>query len=739
MGIDSVDNTNFISSDVSEEDLRSDNSQSNILSDDLVSPDASSGDSLADNTVNNNENPDNTNEDTEAISTNTETSAENPMDLVSTSNEENVVGFLDESTDVDNTLQLSRHKTDFTISKSSILRGTTLYIYLKDGEGNPIAGKNVTLTINNVKYTKTTNNKGAVSLYFGVLLGNYTLKAQFKGDSEHNAKTSSFLLNIYQIKTKITVHKVSVPRGKYLYAYLKDIHGNPLSNRKLTIRINGKDYIKTTNAKGKISLKISHIAGKYPAKISYSGCKSYCKSHNAFTLHVYRQATNITVASTSVIRGKCLYAYLKTSTGKALKSKRVIIRFNNIDFYRTTDENGKVGLRIKTKLGTFPTKIIYSGSGYYKPSVKSIKLKSYVAKTRITVANASVVRGKYLYAYLKDSSNKAASNQKLVITFKGKKYSKTTDSKGKIMFRITEVPKDYSIKIRYDGSNSYKPSNKTLTIHVKSNATAKIIAKDQTGLGEYSVRLTDIKGNPLANQTLKIITSTYNRLAGSGKKLTQKTIIIDSDNIFNPTKDKKFMNDLATALRAKGYKVIVSGIDPNTHCDDVKGKYSDAIVLCLFGGADSGMFKDMSDDWYQNLLKKYNNRVVLGFLDPPNTVNLATCTWLKRAHDDKYSPSSFTGLSYPGTYLNQHGMDYIYGKNATQMANNFINYAVKGLSIGLDNTIPCEVKTYYVKTNENGYATLYDLKSGTYTVQISYSNTALGYVADTVKTKITIL
>ena len=73
------------------------------------------------------------------------------------------------------------------------------------------------------------------------------------------------------------------------------------------------------------------------------------------------------------------------------------------------------------------------------------------------------------------------------------------------------------------------------------------------------------------------------------------------------------------------------------------------------------------------------------------------------------------------------------------MANNFINYAVKGLSIGLDNTIPCEVKTYYVKTSENGYATLYDLKSGTYTVQISYSNTALGYVADTVKTKITIL
>ena len=84
-------------------------------------------------------------------------------------------------------------------------------------------------------------------------------------------------------------------------------------------------------------------------------------------------------------------------------------------------------------------------------------------------------------------------------------------------------------------------------------------------------------------------------------------------------------------------------------------------------------------------------------------------------------------------------MDYIYGRTVSEMANNFVNYAVKGLSIGLNNTVPQAKYTYSLKTNDNGYATLSSLPSGNYTVKISYSNTALGYVAETVKTKVQIL
>ena len=707
IGMDSVDNTNVISSDLIE-DQNEENLQTDNLSDGQSNNDDGNTDS-ADSNLNDG-NGDSAGSDSDDITSNTE---------------------------------VSKEKTTISVSKTSIQRGTVLYIYLKDSNGNPISGKTLSLDIGGNKYTKTTDNNGAVSLKFSSLLGKYTLKVTFNEDSDYLSSNDSFSLNIYQSATKITVSSQSVARGKYLYAYLKDSSGKAISGQTVKIKFRGKTYTKVTNSNGRVSLKITSVASKYTTKITYAGNTSYKSSSKSFTLNVYKTKTNITVASKSVIRGKYLYAYLKDSKGNPLASKSVKIKFYYSKyrykyFYKTTNSNGRVSLKINNKPGYYTTKIIYSGSGYYKPYTKSFQLKSYVASTKFTVANSSVVRGKYFYAYLKDSSNKAIANQKVVITFNGDKYSKTTDSNGRVSLKINSPVKSYSVKLNYAGSISYKSSSKSLTLKVLNNVTAKLNIKT-SGPGEFTVRLTDLNGNPIANQNVSITSIHGNQAAGTGDKITTKTIIIDSDNIYNKATDLKFINDIAQILRSKGYKVLVNDdIGPNEHCKDIyKYGYENSCIFCIFGGCDSGMFYDMSSKWYQNYLNQYDNRVVLGFTR--TQVDLATCTWLKRAHDDNYSPLSFTGLSNPGTYLNDHNMDYVYGRSATEMANNFLNYAVKGLSIGLNNTIPCDIDTYKVTTDENGFATISDLSSGTYTMKCSYSNTALGYVADTIQSKVTIL
>ena len=707
MGIDSVDNTNDISSGLIQ-DQNEESLQSDFISDGQSNSDdgnTNSADSNLDD-----ENGDSAGSDSDDVTSNTEVSKEN---------------------------------TTISVSKTSIQRGTVLYIYLKDSNGNPISGKTLSLDIGGNKYTKTTDNNGAVSLKFSSLLGKYTLKVKFNEDSEYLSSNDSFALNIYQSATKITVSSQSVARGKYLYAYLKDSSGKAISGQTVKIKFRGKTYTKVTNSNGRVSLKITSVASKYTTKITYAGNTSYKSSSKSFTLNVYKTKTNITVASKSVIRGKYLYAYLKDSKGNPLASKSVKIKFYYSKyrykyFYKTTNSNGRVSLKINNKPGYYTTKIIYSGSGYYKPYTKSFQLKSYVASTKFTVANSSVVRGKYFYAYLKDSSNKAIANQKVVITFNGDKYSKTTDSNGRVSLKINSPVNSYSVKLNYAGSTSYKSSSKSLTLKVLNNVTAKLTIKS-AGPGEFTVRLTDLNGNPIANQNVSITSIHGNQAAGTGDKITTKTIIIDSDNIYNKATDLKFINDIAQILRSKGYRVLVNDdIGPNEHCKDIyKYGYENSCIFCIFGGCDSGMFYDMSSKWYQNYLNQYDNRVVLGFTR--TQVDLATCTWLKRAHDDNYSPLSFTGLSNPGTYLNDHNMDYVYGRTAAEMANNFLNYAVKGLSIGLNNTIPCDIDTYKVTTDENGFATISDLSSGTYTMKCSYSNTALGYVADTIQSKVTIL
>ena len=706
LAIDSVENTNYVSSDLSDnqnnDDSNTDNSQSNVLSD----GETGTGDTTDDDSA-----------VTETLD-NTGTSTDTPV-------------------------QPSKDQTSISVSSTSILRGTYLYVYLKDSSGKPISGKTISLKFASQTYTKTTDGNGAVSLKIGASVGKYAVKVSFIGDDDYLASSKDFTANVYRSNTKITIKSASVARGNYLYAYLKDSSGKPISGQTITLRLKGKTYKKTTDKNGRISHKIDLVASKYSTKLSFAGSTSYYSSSYSFTLKVYKQSTTISVASTSVIRGKYLYAYLKNSNGKALANRSIRIRFYYSKsyyktFYKTTNDNGRVSLKINSKPASYLTKIYYKGSGYYKASSKSFYLKSYVASTYISVPNNTVVRGKYLYAYLKDSSNNAVANQKLVINFSGTKYERTTNSKGQVSLRIGAHPSSYSVKIKYSGSTGYKSSSKSLTVKVLNNVTHKLTVKSSSP-GEFTVRLTDLNGNPISGQTVSITSYLGNQSTGSGVKMTKKTIIIDSDNIYNKATDLKFINDIAQILRSKGYRVLVNDdIGPNEHCKDIyKYGYEDVCVFCIFGGCDSGMFYDMSSKWYQNYLKQYNNRVVLGFTR--TQVDLATCSWLKRAHDDNYSPSSFTGLSNPGSYLNEHGMDYVYGRTATEMANNFLNYAVKGLSIGLNNTIPCTINTYSVTTNENGYATVSGLSSGTYTMECSYSNTTLGYVADTIKTKVEIL
>ena len=73
-------------------------------------------------------------------------------------------------------------------------------------------------------------------------------------------------------------------------------------------------------------------------------------------------------------------------------------------------------------------------------------------------------------------------------------------------------------------------------------------------------------------------------------------------------------------------------------------------------------------------------------------------------------------------------------------AQSIVDYLNNGntLSVSQDIATPTS-DGYSVTTNENGYATISDLSSGTYTMECSYSNNTLGYVADTIKTKVEIL
>ena len=142
------------------------------------------------------------------------------------------------------------------------------------------------------------------------------------------------------------------------------------------------------------------------------------------------------------------------------------------------------------------------------------------------------------------------------------------------------------------------------------------------------------------------------------------------------------------------------------------------------------VFVDMASSYYQKYLRKHKNQFVLGCVKSPHGVNLANAVWLKRAHDDDYTSPDFTGIYFPGKYLNKNThVDYVYGATAKALVNNFLNYARHGKSIGMYNTIPGEYTTQEVVTDENGYASM-DLNLGTHTIISSFYNPITGSMVD---------
>ena len=103
-------------------------------------------------------------------------------------------------------------------------------------------------------------------------------------------------------------------------------------------------------------------------------------------------------------------------------------------------------------------------------------------KSQITIPDSTITRGKYFYAYLKDSSGKAISSQKVTIKFSSKSYTKTTNSNGRVSLFISANPGSYATTVSFATTSSYYASSKSVTVKVLANTTAKIIAKDQTVL-----------------------------------------------------------------------------------------------------------------------------------------------------------------------------------------------------------------------------------------------------------------
>ena len=167
--------------------------------------------------------------------------------------------------------------------------------YLKDRSNKAINAKSLIINFNGKNYTKTTDNKGMVSLDINVTPGSYNARFSF---SEKGFVSSSKVICVrVNMPTFIIANNLTYFYGENttLNAYLKDYYNNLLFNKSLIINFNGKNYTKTTDNEGKISFNIDAKPGNYSAFISFSeeGYISSSKNIDVSVLNVVKPNINV--------------------------------------------------------------------------------------------------------------------------------------------------------------------------------------------------------------------------------------------------------------------------------------------------------------------------------------------------------------------------------------------------------------------------------------------------------------
>ena len=137
-----------------------------------------------------------------------------------------------------------------------------------DTKGNVLKNTPVKFQINSITYFVKTNSKGIAKLNIDFKPGKYSI-------TSINPKTSENVIKSITIKSLIITKDLIMNEsdGSEFNVKILDTSGNPSSNKKITLKVNGKTYTRSTDKNGQIKLGINLKAGEYTITTEYDNIK----------------------------------------------------------------------------------------------------------------------------------------------------------------------------------------------------------------------------------------------------------------------------------------------------------------------------------------------------------------------------------------------------------------------------------------------------------------------------------
>ena len=143
------------------------------------------------------------------------------------------------------------------------------YSTFYDIKGKLLKDTSIKFKLNSKTYSVKTNAKGVGKLEINLKPGKYSI-------SSINSKTSETITKTITIKTTLETQDLNMKDGDGSKFNVKilNCYGKASSNKKVTFKVTGKTYTKTTNQNGIASLPIDLEVGKYTIVTEYDGLKN---------------------------------------------------------------------------------------------------------------------------------------------------------------------------------------------------------------------------------------------------------------------------------------------------------------------------------------------------------------------------------------------------------------------------------------------------------------------------------
>ena len=444
-----------------------------------------------------------------------------------------------------------KNETSFKIAKAnSEINLYVVEVYLDENiriyaKLSPNATGNVLFSMDNYysPREKIVSNSSASWLISPLENGQYTIRANYSGDNNYYASSTTFTLNVSQKRSILTVEANDASYMDNVIFKITLMSNDGGISGIVNIQLSGKSYrVNVRNGNGLLNIgKLS--AGDYTFSAYYEGSENYSSSstESAFTVSDYLLESILTC--NDVVRyydsGAKFVITLTNSKNKAISGEMVYVTVKGVETGYVTDKDGKIYLDIGNSVGKYDVLAEFRGSDSYYPSnaTGSVEILS-------TIESADVIKlygsGTQYFAVFKDLNGKALMNTKVYFKILGKTNNYTTLPNGVVRLNINLNIGVYSIM----AINPVTGENKTTKITIFNKLMGNKNVVNYFGATSiYKVRAYGIDGKPVGKdqlvvfkvngKTYKVKTNKYG-YAWVSLKLKAKSYVITAE--FNGTK-----------------------------------------------------------------------------------------------------------------------------------------------------------------------------------------------------------